>query len=310
MRNPEDKGLRLAAAWIVFPCAAVLCSPIWVAIFMFGASFEPDYGLTWRSKFAMMIGGGLWLFTVLIVTGLWYESARVRKYRESQTERDLAARKTIEDLESGLAPEPFFVYLRSFECDRLAFDWYSCSTVEDKSKNPLALGKDSLFATRFEDELAFSLPNKTLISLGDSPRIPVLGVPRIKVPDDDWRRAADLLLKHCSGIILCPWHTPGVLEETRRIAFNGDLLKKTVWFMPPARSGLKLADEWEKTTTAAATLGITFLPEYSPLGALFNIAADWQPIEGAITNQEELGECIKEMLESSMTVRIEVVQEP
>jgi hypothetical protein len=128
------------------------------------------------------------------------------------------------------------------------------------------------------------------------------------VPDDDWQRAVDLQLKHCSGIILCPWHTPGVLEESRRTAFDGDLLKQTVWFMPPARSGLKLADEWEKTSTAAATFGITSSPEYSPQGASFNIAADRQPIEGAIANQEELGECIKAMLESSTAVRIEVVQ--
>jgi hypothetical protein len=52
----------------------------------------------------MIVGGGLWLFTVLIVTGLWYELARVRKYKGSQKARDLAARKTIEDLENDLAP--------------------------------------------------------------------------------------------------------------------------------------------------------------------------------------------------------------
>ncbi len=288
MRHPDDRHLRRESSWLFLPVAMVVCSPILVAFFLAGTSFDPPGRLGWPGKLGGLVGAGVWFLSGLLLTRSWYRKARKTKYDAIQNERDRKAAAIVTALQQGADVEPYAVYLRSFQTDDLAFDWFTFSRQVGDHK-PLAA--DSLWASTFEDELAFAM-RIPLVSIGEEKSTSRLGVARIASNDANWRQLVDSLLHKCVGVVICPWHTPGVLDELVRIIATPELLRKTAFFMPPARSGRDIAIGWEMAERACLERNVK-LPEYLPGGLLFNGYGAVVEIEGALGSRGELGECIK-----------------
>jgi hypothetical protein len=156
----------------------------------------------------------------------------------------------------------FFLFLRSFRFENLENNWYY---------NPSLLNTSEVYEmTKIDEELEtiFRNVNAELICLGDVSRIK-LGSARISSKDFDWKDKVKLLMKHSTGIIVCPGPTKGTIEEIVFLYNNPILLKKTVFIMLPSNTGILFSVVWFEVRKMLSEYGITF-PTFNKTGLLFN----------------------------------------
>lgn len=105
------------------------------------------------------------------------------------------------------------------------------------------------------------------------------GAARIEVSDEEWKKEATLLAKHAIGIFLIPSHHAGTKWELNLLKSNLDLLKKTIFLMPPRlllglrikkNKQFNIQKEWELTREQLTTFNI-LLPAYHKKGLLFTL---------------------------------------
>ena len=141
-----------------------------------------------------------------------------------------------------------YLYLRRFDADRIRADWF----YRDD---------DSLFfsfKTRLDEELALAVDSfGTLVCLGRRFRILPAGAPRKQSTDRGWRQDIATLMESADGIIMIPWTQGGTISELLSILTSKQLLRKTVFLMPPPHLLPGQSQEWFKLKSLFERHGLT-----------------------------------------------------
>lgn len=188
--------------------------------------------------------------------------------RRRQRRRDRRAATLLARLleTPGRPAPPYVVYLRPFSTTgRL--------TVTNPKPRWLPV-LPSYFAheatLEFETMLAEALPDKLpLVALGRPGEH--VGAGRIAVSDEDWKGMFQRLIDSARWIVMIPSGEGETRWELQQL-FAQDLLRKTIFVMPPAlkKGGIDVAAYWAQVREIVATDGVQ-LPPYIPAGQLFQL---------------------------------------
>jgi hypothetical protein len=190
---------------------------------------------------------------------------RLTRYRYRV--RDRAAHAVLERLRrQELAPVEFYLLLRPFvfyHRDGVVLAWRKRGRNRYGQRTGTLIERllEALIGSpedHVEEAIArgFHRDHSPLVALGPSRN---LGGGKLQLPDEEWRTAASLLIRHARRIILIPSYHAGTLWEIEHILAVG-ALAKTVWVMPPF---LRRHDEeeWGELARSLRALGLE-LPPY------------------------------------------------
>lgn len=221
------------------------------------------------------------LVGAIVVGACWIALASSLADLSEQHGRDLEAGELFRRLLAGEAPErPFTLYLRPFA---------TTNEIEQNVLSPMVAGASSssfsYVSSRYELERQIERATRKvgpLVALGEP--LEHIGAGRVKVTDDTWQRAVELLSDHAALIVLLPSSRAGTLWEVERI-LNSDLVKRTVMIDPPngeGRWGRKYsqADEWGQVRSAFAKRGFE-IPQDSRAGQMIFFGDDTAPVARA-----------------------------
>ena len=130
-----------------------------------------------------------------------------------------------------------------------------------------------------------------LVALGEEEKSGRIGVPRLATTDAEWREIVELLFRHCSGIVLLPGYTRGVLEETVTILRRPELRTKTVCIMPPKACGINGELLWEQARRALEPRGVK-IPHYFWRGGLLQVDGWFIPWTYQIKDRNQMRNAI------------------
>lgn len=242
--RPSRRTLRLYAA--IFAALIVL---------VFFSQFPPSL----RNMIAM-IGASL-------VLGAMYWHFRVTLRRRQRALNESLAT-------TGAAPEPFFLYLRSFGASGRNLVWNRNGTWLEQS----------LIGSSWDVEHALTAalaPLGPLVAIGD--KFKTIGAAKITVTDAEWRAAFWDLAGRARRIFLTPAPSEALLWEVEQIAGDAALRDKAFFVMPPIRLSLlgllhelfvsRSALRWRRTRALVQPKGVA-LPPYSWRGGVFQLGAD------------------------------------
>lgn len=284
MHDPtqEEKNLDAVAGWVLLPFVGLMASPL---LFFAHWAFS-----SWSNRSIAvplaLVSVLVWYAITMKGAQFLYQGRRAEIYEPRQQQRAWEAREVINRLRSGRSPNAYFVYLRSFQTEDFSYEWYSTFA------SPSSIGATNTF----DDELMFAFDGAaTIVSLGDqvSNR---LGVPRLQSSDQDWRRDIDLLLNSCAGIIVCPWNSAGILEETKAIISRPNLIAKTIFVMMPRKYGVGANFEYVWDAVREQFPRGIYRPTYSEHGMLFNADGDRIDLY-TITDRDSLKSAVLHLLE-------------
>lgn len=102
-----------------------------------------------------------------------------------------------------------------------------------------------------------------------------VGASKVTVDDDDWKEVFANMASKASLIFIVPFATAGTHHEMMALADDAQLLRKTVWIMPPSYFGFRWSvlfafrkKPWERVRKLLAANHLE-LPRYSRHGGLF-----------------------------------------
>jgi hypothetical protein len=177
-----------------------------------------------------------------------------------QERHDVAARRLLEDLRAGKAPEckEFFVYLRSFETTgRLKPPFFFTVFVFER-----------LHTNELESFLALALEKQgPVVALGVPEE--AIGAARILDGEASWKADIQMLLRRAAGVLVLPSAHEGTKWEIQFLK-QENLLSKCVLLMPPRTRQFDWRSKWEQAAQALQQYSIT-LPEYNERGLLFTL---------------------------------------
>lgn len=227
---------------------------------------------------AAIIGGALW---VAAASGLADLS--------EQHARDLEAAELFRRLKAGEPPErPYTLYLRPFA---------TTDEIEEHVLSPMVAGATatsfSYVSSRYELERQIERATRKvgpLVALGEP--LEHVGAGRVRVSDETWQDAVELLSGQAALIVLLPSSRPGTLWEVEHI-LNSDLVQRTVMIDPPNASGrwarkYDQADEWGQVRAAFSARGYS-IPEDSRAGQMLFFGAGQSPVARARLDMDAEG---------------------
>ena len=177
-----------------------------------------------------------------------------------QRSRDLRAQQIFAALQRGETPPPFTLYLRPFA---------STGTFTQTSSSMIGAGALGGETTELEAQMERAVrPLGPLVALGAP--LEHIGAGRIKVGDDAWRKAVDMLMPHARLIVMLPSSRAGTLAEIDMI-LKSNLIRRTVMIDPPnigSRKKFNQSAEWAKVQQAFRAAQFE-LPPDSHDGALY-----------------------------------------
>jgi hypothetical protein len=251
---------QIVSGWIVFPLALLVFCPIIFA----GSGISNWLNHEGWETAAVISRFGSWLLWGVVafsITEKFYRQSRIEKNRQAMENQERESRKILSEIKKGVSPGRYFVFLRPFCAENAGCAWYEPSNL---------MSVDLLYSTTIDDELTQVLnPIGPTLCLGNEIKDVKLGAARVPSTDETWREDIRILLKHCMGIFIFPWHTESITEEVIYIYETPYLLAKTVFFMPPQRSMFLAEEHWREITVALKKKHIE-LPKYTPCGLLFN----------------------------------------
>jgi hypothetical protein len=176
-----------------------------------------------------------------------------RQQDRTQSERNSRASE-LGELLSALRDDqraepvpPYVLYLRSFATvGHLPFPL---------AKEDRTLSDNYLYGSTFDLESWLGkvaregLPSWNVYAIGDLGG--GVGADKIHASDEEWQRLFALLAARAQALVVCPMDRPGTRWEIDAIIASSDLLRKTVFAMPPPRrfGGGDVEALWEKTRT-------------------------------------------------------------
>lgn len=169
--------------------------------------------------------------------------------------------------------EPFTLYLRPF---------LTAGAIQ--VQNPLPDRTDRLFVGKWMDvefAVAFAITSvERFIAVGDKKES--LGAEKILNAGDHWFTTVLELARRATCILAVPLARPSTLEEMIAISRSPELLRKTIFLMPPERRSFLLFSQgygklWEGARSALAAEGL-HLPAYDRSGAFVRFDQADKPI--------------------------------
>ena len=215
----------------------------------FGAVYKPPPGVGFPMNIAMTAFFATASFAVGTVGKL--NIKRHQKYRDRRAE------SILNSILTSNSPNPFSLYLRSFDTTGKLLE-----ILEKKTVLPFTYDDTDL-----ETFIACAVePYAPLIALGIKGE--QIGAGRILCDGSNWENCMEILAKNAKIIFAIPYDTDGTKTEINFIK-NNNLIRKTIFVMPPqAVKNLDWKKQWEKATYGIEKFGFN-LPRYNPAGMLF-----------------------------------------
>jgi hypothetical protein len=272
--------LKLIAGTAPHPAVARIYELVFQIIAFVGFAWAAG-GLYMTLQFGERAYGGVgpWVAFSVLFGAAWLALFSHMAEYASQRGRDLKAKRIFALLRKGVRPEPFALYLRPFA---------STNAVQEDVIAPMsfAVGGGLFLAgsTRFELEQQIERATRSLgplVALGEP--LEHVGAGRIRVEEDTWRGAVEVLTGSADLIVLLPSSRAGTLWEVERI-LSSDLISRTVFVDPPNRvrkdSTYAQGAEWAQVRDAFLKRGYE-MPEDSMTGQLLYFGQSKKPIARA-----------------------------
>ncbi|MCP4622332.1 MAG: hypothetical protein GY850_02260 [bacterium] len=216
-------------------------------VFGFGAVYKPPAPFPMNVAISAFFGG------LSLATG----GAGKLNLKRHQKYRDQRAENILQDIRSSKKPATFSFYLRSFDTTGKLLE-----ILERKSVMPFQYDDTDL-----ETFIACAVePFASLLALGMKGE--QIGAGRIESDENSWERTMELLAKKAKFLFVIPYDSDGAKTELKFIR-NNNLLKKTIFIMPPqAVKQLNWAEQWKRATKGVEEYDYK-LPSYNPNGMIF-----------------------------------------
>jgi signal peptidase I len=241
-KSGDPFSLRPGARTVFVFAVAVACASV------FGGALEA--ASAWR--------------IIPILAALFLMSVYRRKLATRQLLVNVAASKVLQ------TQDKFILYLRPFMFAGKLRSHISTERLSDAI----------LLGSSWDVELAFTLAlegKRHLVALGHVEG--ELGSAQLEVRDEDWQDRVMELADRAVAIIIIPLARPGTLWEVRYLYSHPDLLRKTLFIMPPAGMlrallwrALKssVRSSWRRARHELSNSGILLTP-YRRKGGIFKI---------------------------------------
>jgi hypothetical protein len=282
----------------------------------------PDYKRIGSSGYVATIGGSLLLggfatsMMPLVATGaaLVLASGVIGKKIDAQRKKHIYSLKNYEfatDIETIRRKmeldKDFYLFLRPLDI---------AGTIQFSNQfdeNPRVL-------ISFEEALSRSLDSsgqRTVFCVGDGKEH--WGVANIIFNDEEWKKEIIKLFKACVAIISIPGLTSGCLNESTLIRNVPNLLKKTVFVIPPIscyrevnnKKKIDVAEYFEEVRSKHADIGISIPKSQIDTGVFFTVDSTsgnlyrqlgWQNLEFKQVHKSSGGSIRSEKLEVTPTL--------